>query len=87
MEYLGCEHRFSPPERPKATIGRLLSVAPDIISYETDMLPGKRRDVRHLLTNEGWSPKRLMARTVPQGGLSMTIVLWRNQLNGNLTNS
>ena len=46
MGHLGCKHRFSPPERPKQTIGRLLSVAPDIISCETDVLPAKRRDVR-----------------------------------------
>jgi len=44
MGYLGCEHRFSPPERPKGTIGRLLSVAPDIISCETDMLRARRRE-------------------------------------------
>ena len=30
MGHLGCKHGFSPPERPKGTIGRLLSVAPDI---------------------------------------------------------
>ena len=46
MGHLGCKHGFSPPERPKGTIGRLLSVASDIISCETDMLPAKRRDVR-----------------------------------------
>ena len=46
MGHLGCKHGFSLPERPKGTIGRLLSVAPDIISCETDMLPAKRRDVR-----------------------------------------
>jgi hypothetical protein len=46
MGHLGCEHGFSPPERSKGTIGQLLSVAPDIISCETDMLPAKRRDVR-----------------------------------------
>jgi hypothetical protein len=46
MGHLGPEHGSSPPERPKGTMGRLLSVAPDIISCENDVLPAKRRDVR-----------------------------------------
>jgi hypothetical protein len=43
LDTLGREHGLSGPED---TIGRLLSVSPDIIASETDMLQAERRHVR-----------------------------------------